>query len=246
MSVLETLFHLLPMPIELKTWEERSALAREPSLQLTSIANLESRGRLERGIESLTKERFEDFAFDWIRATEGRLPETQFDDRDKTTKQAYLRIASLRDCERRAYRPVSEIFPMVDFATSCIRWINAKSSKNNNSIEVGVPGAKKFLREFRHSIEEEGGLPTYFEELVKREAPTLVVLTNRGVEVKLSEEVDLVFYGERVKIRSVDLSKTGKSKADCFEELSDYAHTAELLKELNQEQVKYPFRPAKL
>lgn len=245
MSVTGKLFHLLPDPVHCETWEERIEIGIEPVLQLTAVSKYELRDRLERSIEALRKKDFEDFAFDWVCATEGRLPEIQYDDEDQITESAYQRIASLRDCEQRIYRPASEIFPMVDFATSCITWINAKSTKNDKAIEVGIDGARKFLRELQECIDKTGS-SAYFKEFVKREAPTLIVLKNRNVEVKLNTEEDLKIFDENVQIKDIDLSDTGKSTSDCFKELSAYNRTVELLRELEREQGKLSFRRARL
>lgn len=79
-------------------------------------------------------------------ATEICLAEIQFDDEVNITASGYQSIALLRDGEQRVYLTASENFPMVDFATSCIRRFKAKSTKSDKTIEVGVDGARKLLR----------------------------------------------------------------------------------------------------
>lgn len=134
---------------------------------------------------------------------------------------------------------------MITFAMSCIVWFNAKSTKNYKAIEVGVYGAREFLQELQECIEMMGS-SAYFKDLVKREAPTLIILKNRAVEVKLSTEEDLKFFDDKVRIKEIDLSNTGKPTEDCFKELSGYTRTIDLLQELESEQGELPFRRARL
>lgn len=235
------LFHLLSEPIYCKTWEEREEIGIEPVLQLTGVAKYVLHERLKNSIKAMRKERFEDFAFDWVCSTEGRLPEIQYDDGLKITASAYQRIATLRDSEQLFYRPASENFPMVDFATSCIKWFNAKSKStksSGNTIDVGVDGARKFLRELEDCIEKKG-MSIDLKELVRRDAPTLVILKNRDSVVKLSTEEDLMFFDEKVEIKEIDLSdtddKTGKSREDWFKLLRYNTRTEELLKDLKRQ-----------
>lgn len=103
------------------------------------------RVRLEKGIEALREVSFEVLASHLVCATEGCLTKIQFHDEDRITAISYQRIAFLRDHEQLVYRPVSVHFPMVDFPTSFIKLFNAKSTKIDKKIEVGVDGAREFL-----------------------------------------------------------------------------------------------------
>lgn len=226
------LFHLLPMAIDPRSWVERMAIGREPTLRLNAVSEFELRGRLGRIIGLLRSEKFEDFAFDWVCTTEGLLPEIQCDDADGVTADAYERIASLRESNRRVYRPVAENFPFIDFAKSRTTWFNAKSRKNETTIEIGVPGATKFLRELQRRIDTMG-LSDYFKELVKHEVPTLIILKNRDIKVRLSQEEDLRFFGEKVRIKDRDLSSI--STENCITQISGYTRTKQLLNELEKQ-----------
>ena len=118
MSLFSKLFHLLPQQMYPKSRVERMSIVYEPTLRLSAVAQFELRNLLERSIMALRKENFEDFSFDWICATGERLPEIQYDHGHGVTASAFKRICSLRGCELRAYRPVAEKFPFIDFATN--------------------------------------------------------------------------------------------------------------------------------
>ena len=89
MSVSGKLFHLLPQQMYPKSWMERMSIGYEPPLRLSAVAQFELRNHLERSITALRKENFEDFAFDWICATEERLPEIKYDDGHGVTASSF-------------------------------------------------------------------------------------------------------------------------------------------------------------
>lgn len=73
---------------------------------------------------------------------------------------------------------------------------------------------------------------------MKRETPTLVVLNRSSFEVKLSKEEDLVFFDEKVQIKDIDFSARGMYAENFFKQLSSYARTEKLLKDLDEEERK--------
>lgn len=184
---------------------------------------------MENDIAALRNENFEDFAFDWVYVTQGRLPEIQYDDRFKTTDNAYQRIASLRDSEHRVYRPAPKDFPMIGFATSSKTWSNAKSTQNDKAIEFSCLGAQKFLTKLAECFCEKGSSSSVNENSL-HETPTLVLLKNRDVDVRLSDEVDLMFFNMKVIIKQEVLS----DREALFEEMSGYIRTNQLLNELKR------------
>lgn len=128
------LFHVFPEPVYCDTWMQRRQIFNTPVFQLTNVSIYELRDRLERGIEVLREEKFDDFAFDWVCATEGRKPEKQrqYDEEGVMTTSAFYRVATLRDSDQRVYRPASANFPMVEFAASCTKWFCAISEETGD------------------------------------------------------------------------------------------------------------------
>ena len=70
--------------------------------------------------------------------------------------------------------------------------------------------------------------------LIKREAPSLVILSNSNVEEKLSTEEAVCLFGEKVKVDERDLSDPGLSAKDFGDRLSNCTRTKQLLNELDR------------
>ena len=167
------IFHLYPIAVKCENLLDRVGASDRPRLQLTPFAQYELQGRLESSITALRKENFENFAYDWLCRTQDRLAEVQYDREEKLKNEAYKRIASLRSCDRRVYRPGAENFTFIDFATSCTTWFNAKWKKisKNNVIDFDATDtAERFLKELETHVKNMG-LSEDIKKVLDRENP---------------------------------------------------------------------------
>lgn len=184
------------------------------------------RERLIKSIEELRKDNFEEFAFDWLCAKTHRKPEIQ-ERRGRLEETGYRRIALLQGREMLVFRPASERFPLVDFVLSRTKWFNTKSvGTEATTVFTRYEGALEYLTQMEeemrkvYSLEEIGNI-------LKRELPVLVLLTNKKVPTK---EMELSLFGVAVRIEVTNLNDK-----PAIELLSGIDRTRMLLEELNKE-----------
>eukprot|EP00178_Gracilaria_changii_P015119 TRINITY_DN423_c0_g1_i2.p1 TRINITY_DN423_c0_g1~~TRINITY_DN423_c0_g1_i2.p1 ORF type:complete len:327 (+),score=47.19 TRINITY_DN423_c0_g1_i2:855-1835(+) len=199
------IFFLCAEPVYHETWEERRLY--RPVLKLTPVATVVLHDRLKKRVEALRKEKFEDFAFDWVCMREGRHAEVHHGGTG-THDAAYLRIASLRREDMRLYRPVAENFAFVDFATSITTWYNAKSTSGNAAyVYVNNLSASRFLAGLEQAAKEMFSVDE-INKMLEHGAVSLTVITNGCATAKFKHpETSVRLFNAPVSLQVINATE---------------------------------------
>lgn len=198
-------------------------------VQLTPVAAHTLQDRLDVNIEKLRGTPFEDLAYEALRGILGLRKDTG-GSAHKKWEDGIRRIVFFESDADVLFRSGIRNFPFIDFASSRTRWHNAKSA-NARRGKVVVSRREAFLGkmdEFMGSIYT----PEEIKEKIKRDPPTLVIVTNGDFQVETDKKEVLAFFEVTVQIEVMNLRELGRKElTDCIGRMR---RTGVLLNEFNK------------
>lgn len=192
------LFFLNAVVYHHMTW--RDSKSHRIKLQLTPIAAYILRDRILDKIESSRNTSYEDIAYHILCNRMGLLPDANRGGERKCEK-GFRRLVVLQPDGGVLFRPGASNFPLIGCASGIIVWSIAKSADaKKGAVVIEHKGALRFLREMEKYMLEVYSLDT-IREILERDPPTLITVTNCDLRAMRDVEVDLSFLMFRCRYR---------------------------------------------